>query len=71
MKKQQKLTKKQEKSQPRKQPMMYSDALRLIDEQLLSLNLITREQLMKDHLIAPDNTLRVRFLKHFKGHPPK
>jgi hypothetical protein len=51
---------------PPKPSRTYSEVMRSMDEMLLSLNLITRENLMKNPPSQPNDTITVTFIRRPK-----
>jgi hypothetical protein len=55
-----------DETRPIKPSRTYSEVMRSWDEELLSLNLITPGQLMKEPPSQPDDTIKVKFIKKSK-----
>jgi hypothetical protein len=55
-----------DEKKPTNPSMMYSEVMRSWEEKLLSLNLITPGQLMKEPPSQPDDTIKVTFIKKSK-----
>jgi hypothetical protein len=58
-------------SQPKQQPLMYSDLMSRISQRLASKNLLSKEQTTNVQPIKQDNTIEITFLKRSKNSDQK